>query len=150
MSKLRVNNNIGEFLNRNKFKITAITLAAAWVVGITCGQAFKNHKQPNQVEASLYKLNEEDLMKIKSNVEKNIDNIDAYMIDDNKAYHIVERKFKENPIYGINENNELYLVKVDSEYMGIVEYDILYTDAIYLGIDELLQSRLKGHKMSKV
>ena len=149
MSKLRVNKKIKKFFKKNKRRIVALTLSASLSTGLVYATMNKqiniNDKTSNN---SSSKLNKEDLLKIKSDILDNIESIEV-SINDNNDYHIIKTNYKETPIYDVNDDNQLYFKSVYIEYTGKEEYDISYYDAVYLGINELLNSKLKGYQKSK-
>jgi len=149
MSKININNNIGDFFRKNKVRISAFALSTIMLGSlVACKTNDKNKTE--SLPTSISQQYEEDLLKLKANIEKNIKHIEVVKDDENKAYQITESKYKQDPIYRIDENGKRYIWGYSEEaLMYYTEYTVSYEDAVKLEIDELLESKLIGYTKTK-
>ena len=108
MSKININNNIGDFFRKNKVRISAFALSTIMLGSlVACKTNDKNKTE--SLPTSISQQYEEDLLKLKANIEKNIKHIKVVKDDENKAYQITESKYTpQEPIYGFNKNGDRY------------------------------------------
>ena len=144
MSKININSNIGEFLNKNKVRICAIALSTV-MVGSLSACRLNTNKVENSSTTSISQQYEQELLKMKENIIKNIENMQV-MKDEyngNGAYQISEELFEEYPIYETDEKGNKYVSRYGQKSRGIwLDYTVSYEDAEKMGIKELLESNV--------
>lgn len=144
MSKININSNIGEFLSKNKVRICAIALSTLMVGSLAACKSNSNEIAASTI-TSISQQKEQELLKMKENIIKNIENMqvikDEY--NGNGAYQISEELFEEYPIYETDKNGNKYVSKYAEKSRGIwLDYTISYEDAEKMGIKELLESNV--------
>lgn len=144
MSKININSNIGEFLNKNKVRICAIALSTV-MVGSLSACRLNTNKVENSSTTSISQQYEQELLKMKENIIKNIENMQV-MKDEhngNGAYQISEELFEEYPIYETDEKGNKYVSRYGQKSRGIwLDYTVSYEAAEKMGIKELLESNV--------
>ena len=135
----------------NNLKIYKVKkrLGALLLAGTILGTAdvcAKKSYTSDENTTSIIQKNEEELNKLKLNILENIDNMEVTKNEENNAYHIVEVTYV--PVYETIEDNGT-LIQIGTEIRKTSEYNILYEDAIYLEIDELLESKVISYSKTK-
>lgn len=152
MSKININSETKEFLNNNKVALVTLSIAMITISSVSTYiyKTKEEKKLQNILGTSISQTEDDALIKLKLNVQKNIEHMEIVKNDENKLYHIIENLYDVVPVYGINKNNEQYVVSYEKKQgLSFMEYDISYENAIKLGIDELLDSKVVGNSKVK-
>ena len=140
MSKMNINNNLHSFLKKNKIKIFAGI--AAIVTFLPLPQP-KNRIRTSNSESNIGSYQSENyISNKKKHIEENIDNINVIKDYDLNQYKLIEDVYKDIPILKTNILGKQYVYRYERKNTGSIESCISCEVADYLGLTELLESKV--------
>ena len=148
MTKLKLNNSLSSFLKNNKVKLAAITLSLVMVTTLGACSSNKSNNQEN-ISYDAIQAEEDRLIFLKENIEKNIDNMTIIKDINNSIYFITEQSYSEIPIYDIDDNGKMYVKQIDKQELGVTSYSISFEQAQKLEVIELLESKVNADTKTK-
>jgi len=141
MSKLKLNNSISSFLKNNKVKLVAISLSLC--MATTLAACNSNMSSQTDTSYDAVQAEENRLIFLKKNIEKNIDNMIVTKNIENSEYIITEQSYVEIPIYDTDEHGKMYVDHIDKQELGTTTYSVTFEQAQKLEVFELLESKVK-------
>ena len=141
MKNLKINKSISTCLKNNKIKISAISLTT--VIITTCGIIVYQNKIDKNNSTNKYN-------QMLNNIETCLNNSSNIEVTfKNGIYTITEYKYKETPIYNINENGEKIIENYEKVFVKSNKYSISAKQAEELDLTSLLESQLNNEIKTK-